>query len=400
MKYIPSNKFSNVNVSIRSILPLTEDSITCLNLLLFMVRQKTEKYPSKQSLTQALANNYATRMGTSLTSFGNQLLFDFRFQWIRADWIQSDDYEMKVCDFIDQILNHVILDESGLEEAKFLLSNRLTRQMDDPNTYSILKAFSIIEEDCSLRIPVQGKLEDIEKITLKDVQNVWDIIQKKPKHIYVSGVLSDYMRSFLLGFDCDSEIQSDYSVFNTNQYYDYEEEMDISQTNITLLYQTGVNIQSTDYFPLLVTNSILGQSPNSMLFSEVREKHSYCYSISSSLIRFDGVLCVNTGCNRESIHSVLHEIDCQIERLKSGDFSLEQMDIAKKDVIDGLVSGQDSGFSMIEQEYLDDLLHRPMTIEQRIAAIEAVTNEQVQKAASQFLNFAKVIIKEANNENL
>lgn len=176
--------------------------------------------------------------------------------------------------------------------------------------------------------------------------------------------------------------------------------MDISQTSISLLYQTQVALDSDLYFPLLVMNALLGQAPNSMLFTEVREKNSFCYSIYSQLIRFDGVLYISTGTNRKSIAPVLEEIDRQIQRLREGDFSLEQMDIAKKDLKDGLVSGQDSGISLIEQQFLDDLLGRQTCLEERLAAIDAVSVEQIQEVAQQLKAFAQAIIEEADDETV
>ena len=50
---------------------------------------------------------------------------------------------------------------------------------------------------------------------------------------------------------------------------------------------------------MFVMNSLLGQSPTSLLFEEVREKHSLCYSISSYLIQFDGALIITLGTNKE-----------------------------------------------------------------------------------------------------
>lgn len=399
MKIISSDKFSDVSVSIRTIFNLRNETITAMNLLLYMLRQKTEKYPDKQKLTSELSNNYAMNVAAYLRSYGDQLLFDLRFQYIRSDWIEKEDYEEKVLELMDQFMNHVLFDQEGLDEAKYLLRNRLMRQKDDPNTYSILKAFSIIEEDCSLRIPMQGDLDQIEEIQLEQIQALWNEMKTLPKSIYVCGKPSDLILDYLKNYK-EASIKANYQIFQSNQQYVYEEEMDIRQSNLTLLYQSGVSVESEDYFPLFVLNSLLGQSPNSLLFSEIREKHSFCYSIYSQLIRFEGVIVINTGLKKEYIDLALDLIDQQIKRLQEGDFSLEQLDIAKKDIKDAIVSAQDSGFSMISQSYLDDLLHRPLHMNERLEAIDAVSVEQIQKVAKKLSCFAKVMIKEKENESL
>ncbi len=399
MKVISSDKFSDVSVSIRNIVDLKEETITAMNVMLYMLRQKTEKYPDKQKLTTELSNNYAMNVAAYLRSYGNQLLFDLRFQYIRADWIDKEDYEEKVLELMDQFINHVVFDQEGLEEAKYLLTNRLMRQKDDPNTYSLSKAFSIIEQDCSLRIPMQGDLDQIEAVQLEEIQAIWKKMKEAPKSIYLCGHPSHLVFNYLNGFK-EASLKTDYEIFQTDQVYTYEEAMDIRQSNLTLLYQSGVSIDSEDYFPLFVLNSLLGQSPNSLLFSEIREKHSFCYSIYSQLIRFEGVIVINTGLKKEYIDLALDLIDEQIHRLQEGDFSFDQLDIAKKDIKDAIVSAQDSGFSMISQQYLDDLLHRPLSIEQRLEAIDAVTIEQIQEVAKKLSCFAKVVIKENENESI
>ncbi len=399
MKCISLEKFSDVSVSVRSMLALKEETITAMNLLLYMLRQKTEKYPDKQKITSELSNNYAMNVSAYLRSYGNQLSFDMRFQYIRSDWIEKEGYDQKVCELMDQFIHHVLFDEEGLEEAKFLLSNRLKRQKDDPSTYSVWKAFSIIDKDCSLRIPMQGDLEQIENIKLDQIQSLWKEIQEAPKSIYVCGHPSNFILDYLKSFK-EASLHTDYEIFHTDQMYSYEESMDISQSNLTLLYQSGTSIESEDYFPLYVLNSLLGQSPNSLLFSEIREKHSFCYSIYSHFIRFEGVIAINTGLKKEYIDLALDLIDQQIKRLQEGDFNFEQLDIAKKDIKDAIVSAQDSGFSMISQNYLDDLLHRPLTIEKRLEAIDAVSVEQIQKVAKQLSCFVKVVIKENEHESI
>ncbi len=79
MRIISSDKFTNVNASFRTMVPLERSMITKMNLLLYMIRQKTEKFPTKQALTTALVNNYATKAGASLTSLAISFYLIFAF---------------------------------------------------------------------------------------------------------------------------------------------------------------------------------------------------------------------------------------------------------------------------------------------------------------------------------
>lgn len=400
MKLIEIDKYCNVSVSFRSIFPLNRETITKMNLLLLMLRQKTEKYPTKQSLTTALTNNYATKAQASLTSYGNQLLFDFRFQWIRDDWIDDALYISSIKNLVDEVLCHSLLDEQGLKEAKYLLKNRLINQQDDPNSLALQKMFSLLKESHSLSVPVQGILEEVDTISLDEVQALYALMQENPRHIYAVGKMDDELKQFLKQYDSDSLISADYEVFQSDSSYFDSCSMDISQTSIAQLYSTGISIDSMDYYPLLVMNSILGQSPNSLLFQEVREKNSFCYSIYSTLIRFDGVLCITTGTKCSSVPQVLSEIQKQVNVLCEGAFGQVQLDIAKKDLKDRLISGMDHPFTMIEQSYMDDLLGRSISLSERLARIDSVDVDQIQHCAKKLRLVSQFIVEGVNDESL
>ena len=57
---------------------------------------------------------------------------DVRFQFVRPDWIEDENYVNKIKDIMDQALFHSVLDEENFKESVYLLKNRLLAQMDDP----------------------------------------------------------------------------------------------------------------------------------------------------------------------------------------------------------------------------------------------------------------------------
>ena len=134
------------------------------------------------------------------------------------------------------------------------------------------------------------------------------------------------------------------------------------------------------------------------MFDEIREKNSLCYSINSSVIRFDGALLIHTGVNRKDVNKVLNLIETQIDRLLNMDYDDSYLEIAKMDFKDRIISGLDRPLSLIAQAFLDDLLHRELTTEQRIERIMQVTKEDISRVALQ-MNLASVaIVAEKENE--
>lgn len=78
-------------------------------------------------------------------------------------------------------------------------------------------------------------------------------------------------------------------------------------------------------------NAMLGQYSTSLLFQNVREKNSLCYSIYSNLIAFDGARELRPASKKKDIDQVLTLIQEQIETLKNGTFDEELLTVTKDD---------------------------------------------------------------------
>lgn len=394
MNYISSNKFSDVSVAIRTQLPLERSTITAYNILVYMLKTKTELFKTKQALISNLNEAYGMKLACGLSSYGADLILTTRIQYIRSDWIEEEDYIHKVKEITDQVLFHSVLDEASFEEAKYLYRNKLTRILDDPDGLAIYTCLTTLNTNHEISIPIQGSLDDLDQLTLQDIQNVYSAYLKADKHIFVCGCLDEEMKTYLERMDSSSRLNSTRSLLPILDYQEEIIEKNISQSSIALVYATSTDILSEDYYKMFVMNSLLGQSPTSLLFEEVREKHSLCYSISSYLIQFDGALIITLGTNKENIEKAIDLINQQIQRIIDLDFDPELLNTAKKDCIDSLIVAQDYPFSQIDQRFMDVLLSRDTDRDKKIKNIQKVSLEDVSAAAKKLKKISSVIVKE------
>lgn len=399
MKWIETEKFSDTYILIRTLLPLDRESITRLNILVYMMRAKTEKYDTKQKLSMVMNATYGMNVSYGLTGYGKQVSFDVRFKYIRQDYIDKEGYIDQVVDIMDQVVHHPILDESTLKEAKYLLKAKLTSQLDDPDSIAIKHALENAQKDHEIGIQIQGYIDAIDSIQLNEMKELYDMWSCQPKTVYACGHECNQIIDFLKGVDQNFHFENKSSLIQSQNPIYTLESKDISQASLVQVYATNISLQNELYYPLLVMNSMLGQCPMNLLFEEVREKKSYCYSISSNLIRFDGALVIMVGTNRENIEDVQSLINVQLDRLKEARVDESLMRIAQSDLVDMIRLQQDRAASMIEQRFLDDLLGREETNEDRIRKIEEVTLEQVQRVA-QSLSLVSVSIVEENEDEL
>ena len=103
MNYIQTQKFSDVYVSCKTMMPFHRNTISALNVLVYMMKAKTQKMNSKQKLASTLNRAYGTKVSYGLTSYGDLVQLDVRFQFVRPDWIEDKSYLDKIKDIMERI---------------------------------------------------------------------------------------------------------------------------------------------------------------------------------------------------------------------------------------------------------------------------------------------------------
>ena len=70
---------------------------------------------------------------------------------------------------------------------------------------------------------------------------------------------------------------------------------------------------------------ILGGGPDSMLFKNVREKNSLCYSINASIYSISDLMIIKSGINAKDVSKAIKIIKEQVKKIKKGNFDLEEI---------------------------------------------------------------------------
>lgn len=106
------------------------------------------------------------------------------------------------------------------------------------------------------------------------------------------------------------------------------------------------------------------------------------YYASSNFDTFRGLLSVQTGIDGENREKVLHLINQQLESIRHGEFTEEELQQTKGMLKNQFLLSQDSPVALIDTEYLNTWLPQTkQSEEQFVAALEAVTAQQVRAVA-------------------
>ena len=161
------------------------------------------------------------------------------------------------------------------------------------------------------------------------------------------------------------------------------EDMDVTQGKLAMGFRTGgITEGSPDYPALLVLNALYGGSANSRLFLTVREKLSLCYYASSMLDKLKGLMVVSSGVEFQDFDRAQEAILAQLDELRAGRFTQEELNAAVRSVVSSLRGRRDSQ-SMLEDDCVTKLVCglRPDGGGELIRAVERVTAEQAAEAA-------------------
>ncbi len=128
--------------------------------------------------------------------------------------------------------------------------------------------------------------------------------------------------------------------------------LDVTQGKLCMGFRAGgARIGREDYPALLVFNALYGGTATSKLFLNVREKLSLCYYASASTDPVKSLCAVSSGVEFDRMDQAQEEILTQLEAVRAGAFTDEELKSAKQAVIHSFKSALDSR-SRLEQFYL------------------------------------------------
>lgn len=159
-----------------------------------------------------------------------------------------------------------------------------------------------------------------------------------------------------------------------------EEPMDVKQGKLCMGFRTGIPYESSAYDASLLMGVIFGGGASSRLFQTVREKESLCYSIYGRTEKFKSLLIVGAGIDLDKAAQVETSVLRELELLRKGSFSEEDLNLARLTVIRSLNAVRDSQHGLADYYYSQHLSTKRYEIRETIGALQAVTLTDVAAA--------------------
>lgn len=381
---IKTEKFKDIGIHIRFCNVLDEKVSPARSLLALMLCDRCEKYDTKMKMSTYLDMMYGALINAQTVGYGQAQVVELRCKIMNPSYVKEENTMLEdIFTFLHEIVFAPLLNEDVFQESKLMLMAKVERMQDEPSQYVVAQALKLAGKGTPLGTSTLGELSIIEQLSLEDVKEAYrKMIEEDAIDMIVCGdveqaVLLRYISKHLQFKEREHHFETFYCVKNAIHDAYVEEYKNISQSNIMMVYFTNTSILDTDYYALRVANAMLGQYSTSLLFQEVREKHSLCYSINSNLISYDGALCVMTGVEKANIEKTITLIKKQFQRICDGDFDDDLCTVSKQMIQNSLKASKDSMYSLMALEYQNDLLGCQRTSEDIIELIARVKREDV-----------------------
>ena len=132
----------------------------------------------------------------------------------------------------------------------------------------------------------------------------------------------------------------------------------------------------------------------SKLYRYLREENSLCYNTSSMYQKYDQLLMIYAGVDSESKDLCVELVNKALKEMQEGNFSLEDIENAKKNLISSIKMSQDTLGGIVNNYLFNDLDNLPL-YEERIKEFKKVTKEEIVALAKKIkLNLTYLLAEE------
>lgn len=377
------------------ILRLMRREEVALNALLPAVLLRgTRNHPDLRSITEHLDTLYGASVSTLARRVG-----DYQTTGVYCGFM-DDRFALpgdKVLEPMLAFLEEILLD-SALRDGAFLpefvegekknLIATIESELNNKRVYAMNRLMETMCREDSYGLPRLGRKEDVAAIQPKELYDHYRrILKESPINIFYVGSGDIRMVAHMLR-EMLSKIERSYvnlptqTALHITAGEDKVEAMDVAQGKLCLGFTTPITNRTPEFAAMQIMNTIFGAGMTSKLFQNVREKMSLCYSIGSGYYGAKGIVTVSAGIDFDKEAVTRQEILKQLAACQAGEISQEELNAAKEAVLSSLRSTHDTP-GAIEGYYATGALSgMTMTPSEYMAAVEAVTLEQVVAAAN------------------
>ncbi len=354
--------------------------------------RRNAAYPDVKSLRGHLCDLYGADISGGCEKRGEMQIISLGVRSVSPMYLPEDVTGECVSLLAETLFRPVLEDgvfsKVDVEIEKKNLIDIINSEINDKVYYAYSRMIEEMCKDEAFGTSKNGTVSATERITPAQLTEYWEkLISTARIEIFSVGadndeeILISAWENAFAGIERKPEdFSSAEIILKTGEVKKIDEHMPVEQAKLVMGFRTGVAAPHEDTSAIMLANEIFGGSVNSKLFTNVREKLHLCYYCSSGIEKYKGIMFIRSGIEAHNKEKAIAEILAQLEAVKKGDFTEEEITAAKLSLSDEYRSIDDSLYG-IESYYLGQLLAKAdKTPDQMAKRIKEITKEEIVSA--------------------
>lgn len=370
---------------------IAKESASLNALIPAVLSRSNDNFRTFSELDKKLSGLYSANLGDYVQKNGDTEFFGISTAFLDDEYaldgesVLTEIMELLRDCIFNPYLENGIFPEKSIELQKQNLIDDNDNEFNDKALYTNRKGMAETYKGEPAELSVYGENSDIEKITpaaayehylkLLSTKNIEIICVGKADFSVVENIFSEAF----------SKIQRSPEAYPKSspshlkaEPANASEAHDVAQSKLLLSFKTNLDSPSA----LFLTSHLYGGDVSSKLFTVVREKLSLCYYCYSSYDRQKRTLTVNCGVDTENIQKAKAAVLEQLDEVKKGNFTDDDLSAAKLSTQNLLSSVVDSQSRIAGWIFSCILYNDYYTPAEEIKRRNMITREEIIRAAN------------------
>jgi predicted Zn-dependent peptidase len=341
----------------------------------------TTRFPSTRSISEAIEG-----VGGSFNAATDR---ESTVYWVRVPRREA----IRAMDVLGELIVRPTLDEAEIDGERNVIVEEIRSYLDDPAEYAQILFQQAMFGDGPLGREICGDEDGIRALPVDTIRGFWRTTYRPANTVIaVAGDIGHDEAVGLAGtaFGTGNGIVPGFApapALPAGERALLRARRDAAQAQL-IVGVPALRRDHPDAWTLAVLNAVLGDGMSSRLFLSVREEKGLAYDVSSGLVDYAdaGSLEVSAGVDPERLPAALDAVLVELVRLRDETVPDEELAKAKAYLSGGLELRMDETRHVASWIGGQEALHdRVLTLDEALAAVAAVTADDVQRLAEELV---------------
>lgn len=388
---IKTNKFKTDLIAVFLTTKLTREDVTKNAMIPMILRKGSSNLRSAEEINKELEEMYGAGFDCGIDKTGDNQVLKFYLEVIDDKYLPEGENVLQkgITTLLELVFNPVkqnnAFKKEYIDTEKEKLKILIEGKKDNKAQYANLRCQEEMYKDTPFGLYKYGYIEDIDMINESNLYEYYKkLISECKIDIFISGDVNEDSIINIINKDENIEqINKREPVYNKQsipvqkrEEKEIIEKLDVTQGNLVL----GLSIDKSDKrerYVAIVYNAILGGTATSKMFQIVREKYSLAYSSSSNYLRHKNSIFIKCGIEIDNYEKTLKLIKEQLEDMRNGKFTDEDIKNAKTGIISVVRLIPEEQDTEITYYFGQTIAENKMTFEEYESEVNSVTKDEI-----------------------